>query len=158
RVCRCLTNWPTCPMKRRNFIRLLGGAAAWPLAVRAQQGDRIRRLAAMMGGRNADTDPQGRAYFAAFRKSLEDLGWVEGRNFRADYRWPSGDVDRIEAIAKEFVGLKPDVMFAGTTPSTLALLRQTRTIPIVFTNLSDPVGTGVVENLARPGANATGFT
>jgi putative ABC transport system substrate-binding protein len=148
-----------CGMKRREFITLLGGATvAWPLAARAQQGDHVRRLAAMMGGRNADTDPEGRAWFAAFRKALEDLGWVEGRNFRADYRWPSGDVDRMEAIAKEFIDLKPDVMFAGSTPSALALLRQTRTIPIVFTNLSDPVGTGVVENLARPGANATGFT
>ena len=143
---------------RREFITLLGGVAAWPLTAQAQQGDRVRRLAAMMGGRNADTVPEGRAWFTAFRKSLEDLGWVEGRNFRADYRWPSGDVDRIEAIAKEFVGVKPDVMIAGNTPSALALLRQTRTIPIVFTNLSDPVGTGVVENLAHPGANATGFT
>ena len=87
--------------------------AAWPLAARGQQGDRVRRLVAMMGGRNADTDPEGRAWFAAFRKALEDLGWVEGRNFRADYRWPSGDVDRMEAIAKEFIDLKPDVMFAG---------------------------------------------
>jgi putative ABC transport system substrate-binding protein len=145
-------------VRRREFITLLSGAAAWPLAARAQQGGRVRRLAAMMGGRNADTDPEGRAWFAAFRKSLEDLGWVEGRNFRADYRWPSGDVDRIEVIAKEFIDLNPDVMFAGNTPSALALLRQTRTIPIVFTNLSDPVGTGVVDNLARPGTNATGFT
>jgi putative tryptophan/tyrosine transport system substrate-binding protein len=145
--------------RRREFITLLGGAAtAWPLAARAQQGERVRRLVAMMGGRNADTDPEGRAWFVAFRKALEDLGWVEGRNFRADYRWPSGDIDRIEVIAKEFIDLKPDVMLAGNTPSVLALLRQTRTIPIVFTNLSDPVGTGVVENLARPGANATGFT
>jgi putative ABC transport system substrate-binding protein len=146
-------------MKRREFITLLAGAAAWPVAARSQQqGDRVRRLAAMMGGRNADIDPEGRAWFTAFRKALEDLGWVEGRNFRADYRWPSGDLDRMEAIAKEFIDLKPDVMFASSTPSVLALLRQTRTIPIVFTNLSDPVGTGVVENLARPGANATGFT
>jgi putative ABC transport system substrate-binding protein len=124
-------------LKRREFISLLGGAAAiWSLTAHGQQGDRIRRLAAMMGGRNADTDPEGRAWFAAFRKALEDLGWVEGRNFRADYRWPSGDIDRIEVIAKEFIDLKPDVMFAGNTPSVLALLRQTRTIPIVFTNLS----------------------
>src|SRR2546428_18959 len=80
---------------------------------RAQQGERVRRLVAMMGGRNADTDPEGRAWFVAFRKALEDLGWVEGRNFRADYRWPSGDIDRIEVIAKEFIDLKPDVMLAG---------------------------------------------
>ena len=93
-------------LRRRQFITLLGGAAAaWPLVARAQQGDRVRRLAAMMGGRNADTDRDGRAYFTAFRKSLEDLGWVEGRNFRADYRWPSGDLDRMRAIAKEFVDL-----------------------------------------------------
>jgi ABC-type uncharacterized transport system substrate-binding protein len=149
----------TVTIGRRELLAALGGAAAtWPLAAQAQQGERVRRLAAMMGGRNADTDPEGRAWFAAFRKALEDSGWVEGRNFRADYRWPSGDLDRMEAIAKEFIDLKPDVMFAGNTPSVLALLRQTRTIPIVFTNLSDPVGTGVVENLARPGANATGFT
>jgi putative tryptophan/tyrosine transport system substrate-binding protein len=144
---------------RRKFLATLGGAAAaWPLAARAQQGDHVRRLAAIMGGRNADTDPEGRAWFAAFRKALEDLGWVEGRAFRADYRWPSGDLDRMRAIAKEFVDLKPDVILAGNTPSVVALLRETRTIPIVFTNLSDPVGTGVVESFAHPGGNATGFT
>src|SRR5262245_23793216 len=134
---------------RRKFLAtLLGSAAAWPLAARAQQGDRVRLLVAMMGGRNADTDPEGRAWFVAFRQALQELGWVEGRNFRADYRWPSGDLDRMRAIAKEFVDLKPDVMFAGNTPSVVALLRETHTIPIVFTNLSDPVGTGVVGGLA----------
>jgi putative tryptophan/tyrosine transport system substrate-binding protein len=146
-------------MGRREFIMLLGGAAAaWPVAARAQQGDRVRFLAAMMGGRNADTDLEGRAWFAAFRQGLQELGWSEGRNFRADYRWPSDDLDRMRAIAKEFVDLKPDVIFAGNTPSVEALLRETRTIPIVFTNLSDPVGTGLIESLARPGGNATGFT
>jgi putative tryptophan/tyrosine transport system substrate-binding protein len=144
--------------KRREFITLLGGAAAWPLAARAQQGDRVRLLAAMMGGRNADTDPEGRAWFAAFRQGLQELGWVEGRNFRADYRWPSGDLDRMRAIAKEFVDLKPDVMFADNTPSVVALLRETRTIPIAFANLADPVGGDVVGSLAHPGGNATGFT
>jgi len=131
----------TTKVKRRDFITLLGGAAAtwWPLTAGAQQADRVRLLAAMMGGRNADTDPEGRAWFAAFRQGLQELGWVEGRNFRADYRWPSGDLDRMRAIAKEFVDLKPDVIFAGNTPSVEALLRETRTIPIVFTNLSDPV-------------------
>ena len=150
----------TTKVKRRDFITLLGGAAAtwWPLTAGAQQADRVRLLAAMMGGRNADTDPEGRAWFAAFRQGLQELGWVEGRNFRADYRWPSGDLDRMRAIAKEFVDLKPDVIFAGNTPSVEALLRETRTIPIVFTNLSDPVGTGLIESLARPGGNATGFT
>jgi putative tryptophan/tyrosine transport system substrate-binding protein len=143
---------------RRKFLAALGSAAALPLAVRAQQGDRMRWLAAIMGGRNADTDPEGRAWFAAFRQGLQELGWVEGRNFRADYRWPSGDLDRIGAIAKEFVDLKPDVMFAGNTPSVEALLRETRTIPIVFANLADPVGSGVVGSFAHPGGNATGFT
>jgi putative ABC transport system substrate-binding protein len=144
-------------MKRRDFITLLGGAAvAWPLAARAQQAERVRLLVAMMGGRNADTDPEG-AWFVAFRQALQELGWVEGRNFRADYRWPSGDLDRMRAIAKEFVDLKPDVIFAGNTPSVEALLRETRAIPIVFTNLADPIGTGVVGSLARPGGNATGF-
>ena len=146
-------------MKRREFITLLGGAAvAWPLAARAQQGERVLLLAAIMGGRNADTDPEGRAWFAAFRQGLQELGWVEGRNFRADYRWPSGDLDRMRAIAKEFVDLKPDVIFAGNTPSVEALLSETHTIPIVFANLADPVGTGLVRSLARPGGNATGFT
>src|SRR5215831_20760627 len=146
-------------LRRREFITLLGGAAAaWPLAARAQQADRVRLLVAMMGGRNADTDPEGRAWSAAFRQALQELGWVEGRNFRADYRWPSGDLDRMRAIAKEFVDLKPDVMLASDTPSVEALLREPRTIPIVFTNLADPVGTGLVRSLARPGGNATGFT
>jgi putative ABC transport system substrate-binding protein len=103
----------------------------------------------MMGGRNADTDPEGRAWFAAFRRALQQLGWVEGRNFRADYRWPSGDLDRMRAIAKEFVDLKPDVMFAGNAPSVVALQRETRTIPIVFANLADPVGSGVVGSFAH---------
>ena len=146
-------------MQRRQFITLLGGASvAWPFAARAQQGDRVRRLAAMMGGRNADTDTEGRAWFAAFRQGLQELGLVEGRNFRVDYRWPAGDLDRIHAIAREFVDLQPDVLFAASTPAVQALLRGTRTIPIVFTNLSDPVGTGVVASVARPGGNATGFT
>jgi putative ABC transport system substrate-binding protein len=145
--------------RRRQFITLLGGAAAvWPLAARAQQADRVRRLAVMMGGRNADTDPEGRAWFSVFRQGLQDLGWIEGHNFRADYRWPAGDLYRMRVIAKEFIDLQPDVLVAGNTPAVLSLLRETRTIPIVFTLLSDPVGTGVVASLARPGGNATGFT
>jgi putative tryptophan/tyrosine transport system substrate-binding protein len=112
----------------------------------------------MMGGRNADTDPEGRIWFAAFRQGLQVLGWIEGRSFRADYRWPAGEPDRMRLIAKEFVNLKPDVLFAGSTPAVLALVQETSTIPIVFTNLSDPIGTGVVSSYARPGGNATGFT
>src|SRR5215472_9697734 len=106
-------------LRRREFIVLLGGAAvAWPLAARAQHGERVRRLAVMMGGRNADTDPEGRAWFSAFRQGLEDLGWVEGRNFRADYRWPAGDLDRMRVIAKEFVDLQPDLLVAGNPHDT----------------------------------------
>src|SRR5262245_43058937 len=145
-------------MRRREFITLLGGvAASWPLAARPQQGERGRHLAAMMGGRNADTDPEGRAWFAAFRQGLQELGWIEGRSFRADYRWPAGEPDRMQLIAKEFVNLKPDVLFAASTPAVLALLEETRTVPIVFTNLSDPIGTGVVTSYARPGGNVTGL-
>jgi putative ABC transport system substrate-binding protein len=143
---------------RRAFISALGSAAAWPLVAHAQQGERVRHLAAMMGGRNADTDPEGRSWFAALRQGLQELGWIEGRSFRADYRWPAGEPERMRLIAKEFVSLKPDVLFAGSTPAVLALLQETRTIPIVFTNLSDPVGTGVVTSYAQPGGNATGFT
>jgi putative ABC transport system substrate-binding protein len=93
----------------------------------------------------------------AFRQGLQEMGWVEGRNFRADYRWAAGDLDRMRVIAKDFVDLQPDVLFGGSTSAVLALLRETRTIPIVFTNLSDPIGTGVVASFARPGGNATGF-
>jgi putative ABC transport system substrate-binding protein len=146
-------------MKRREFITLLGGAAAaWPVAAHAQQGDRLRHLAAMMGGRNADTDVEGRAWFTAFRQGLQEMGWVEGHNLRADYRWPAGEPARMRIIAKDFVEAKPDVLFAGSTPAVLALLAETRTIPIVFTNLNDPVGTGAVASFTRPGGNATGFT
>src|SRR6266576_6413918 len=103
-------------MRRREFIKLLGGSAVvWPLAARAQQPDGLRFLTAMMGGRNGDADPEGRAWFLAFRQGLAHLGWIEGRNFRADYRWPAGDFDRIRTIAKEFVDLKPDVIFAAST-------------------------------------------
>src|SRR5262249_29725467 len=145
-------------MRRRDFITLVGGSAAWPMAVRAEQGDRMRHLAAMMGGRNAETDVEGRAWFTAFRQGLQELGWVEGRNLRADYRWPAGEPARMRVMAKDFVEGRPDVVFAGSTPGVLALLAETRAIPIVFTNLNDPVGTGVVASLARPGGNATGFT
>src|SRR5262249_45442011 len=142
---------------RRNFLTLLGSAAAWPLVASAQPSDRVRRLAAMMGGNNADTDAAGRGWFMAFRQGLQEMGWVEGRNFRADYRWAAGDLDRMRVIAKDFVDLQPDVLFGGSTPTVLALLRETRTIPIVFTNLSDPVGTGIVASFARPSGNVTGF-
>src|SRR5262249_35274336 len=146
-------------IQRRKFLATLGGAAAgWPLVARAQQSERVRHLAAMMGGRNADTDVEGRALFTAFRQGLLELGWVEGRNLRADYRWPAGEPARMRVIAKDFVEAKPDVLFAGSTPGVLALLAETRTLPIVFTNLNDPVGSGAVASFTRPGGNATGFT
>jgi len=144
-------------LKRREFIALVSLTAAWPLAARAQQGGHVRRITAIMGGSNGDSDPEGRAWYMAFKQALRDLGWEEGRNVYVEYRWPAGDLDRIRLIAKEFVDLKPDVILAGNTPSVVALLHETRSIPIVFTNLSDPVGTGVVGGLARPGGNVTGF-
>jgi putative ABC transport system substrate-binding protein len=144
-------------MRRREFITLLACTAAWPLTARAQQPNRLPLLTAMMGGRNGDADPEGRAWFSAFRQGLARLGWIEGRNFRADYRWPAGDLDRMRVIAKEFVDLKPDVIFAANTAAVAALLQETRTIPIVFANLSDPIGTGLVASLARPSGNVTGF-
>ena len=118
-------------IRRRDFVILLGcgTVAAWPLAARAQQAERVRLLVAMMGGRNADTDLEARAFFVAFRQALQELGWVEGRNFRADYRWPSGDLDRTRAIAKEFVDLKPDVIFAADATVRQRFADQGQDIP-----------------------------
>src|SRR5262245_59730600 len=131
-------------MRRREFITLLGGAAAaCPLMSRAQQGDHVRRLAAMMGGRNADTDPEGRAWFMAFRKALEDLGWVEGRNFRADYRWPAGDLDRMRVIAKEYR--------SATRRAGCRQLAGGR-----FTVAGNPQDTDRVHLAVRPGRNRRG--
>jgi ABC-type uncharacterized transport system substrate-binding protein len=144
-------------MKRREFITLLGGAAAaWPLAARAQQGERMRRIGALIGG--AETDPESRARVAALREGLEQRGWSEGRNLRIDYRWASADSDRIRAFAAELVATAPEAIFAHTTPATTRLLEATRNIPIVFASVSDPVGDGIVASFARPGGNVTGFT
>jgi putative ABC transport system substrate-binding protein len=144
-------------MRRREFITLLGGAAAaWPLAVRAQQGERMRRIGALIGG--AETDPESRARVAALREGLEQRGWSEGRNLRIDYRWASADSDRIRAFAAELVATAPEAIFAHTTPATTRLLEATRNIPIVFASVSDPVGDGIVASFARPGGNVTGFT
>jgi putative ABC transport system substrate-binding protein len=144
-------------MRRRQFITLLGGAAAaWPLAVRAQQGERMRRIGALIGG--AETDPESRARVAALREGLEQRGWSEGRNLRIDYRWASADSDRIRAFAAELVATAPEAIFAHTTPATTRLLEATRNIPIVFASVSDPVGDGIVASFARPGGNVTGFT
>ncbi len=144
-------------MKRREFITLVGGAAVgWPLTARAQQTERIRRIGAMFPG-TGEHDAQASSWTLALRQGLQELGWNEARNLRIDSRWPAGDLDRIRATAKELVALQPDLIFAGNTPSVASLLRETRTIPIVFANLADPVGSGLVASLARPGGNATGF-
>jgi putative ABC transport system substrate-binding protein len=140
---------------RRQFITLLGGAAAaWPLAARAQQPDRVRRIGVFAFG--AESDPAAQAYVRALRQGLEQLGWIEGRNIRVDYRWASGD--RLKAEVAEMVELAPDVILCGATQLTGEFQQKTRTIPIVFVHVADPVAGGLVESLARPGGNITGFT
>ena len=144
-------------MQRREFITLLGGAAvAWPRAAHAQQADRMRRVG-VLEARNAD-DREGKARLAAFLQGLQELGWTDGRNVRIDYRWAAADADRSRTYAAELVALAPDVILASASQSTAALLQTTRTVPIVFVNVVDPVGAGFVARLARPGGNATGFT
>ena len=144
-------------INRRAFIMLLGGAAAaWPLAARAQQSERMRRIGVLMGYPESDSDAQ--ANVAAFRESLQRLGWAEGRNVRIDTRWPiPADVESMQRLAKELVALQPDVILSQITPTTAALLQHTRTIPIVFATVSDPVGSGFVASLSRPGGHVTGF-
>src|SRR5262249_59164747 len=144
-------------MNRRAFITLLGGAAAvWPLAARAQQPERMRRIGVMIG--LAENDAEARARVIAFREELRKQGWAEGRNVQIDFRWAVGDDERVRAFAKELVELQPDVLVAHSTPATAALLHQTHAIPIVFVQVVDPVGSGFVQSFARPGGNATGFT
>ena len=143
-------------MRRREFITLLGGAAAsWPLAARAQQSERVRRIGILYGV--SGTDLEGQAWDAAFRKRLAELGWIDGRNVHVEYRWTGGNLDRTKLFANELVQPSPDVLVAVTTPATAALQRETRTIPIVFTSVSDPVGSGFVASLRKPGGNITGF-
>jgi putative ABC transport system substrate-binding protein len=143
-------------MRRREFITLLGGAtAAWPFAARAQQPDRLRRIGVLMGF--LEDDPEMKARLAGYRQELERLGWSEGRNIRIDYRFAVGSPERFQALARELVSLQPDLIFASTTPVVAALQRQSRTIPIVFVNVSDPIGSGLIASLARPGGNLTGL-
>ncbi len=143
-------------MRRRDFITLLGGAAvAWPRTAHAQQPDRMRRIGVLMGW--DENDPEAQFNLAAFVQGLQQLGWVDGRNVRIDYRWANGDINRMRMFAKDLVDLQPDVILANTTPVTAALQRETRTIPIVFVIVSDPVGAGFVAGLPRPGGNITGF-
>ena len=145
-------------MQRRNFIRLLGGAAvAWPLAARAQQSDRVRRIGVLVAATADDGDYQAR--IAAFQQGLQQLGWSDGRNVQIDTRWATTKPDDIRRHAAELAALAPDVILAGTGTATVApLLQATRTVPIVFAVVIDPVGAGFVDSLARPGGNATGFT
>jgi putative ABC transport system substrate-binding protein len=143
-------------MQRRKFITLLGSAAAWPLAVRAQQTGRMRRIGVLMP--SAADDQEGQARITAFLRALQQLGWSDGHNIRIDTRWTAGNPDNIVKYAAELVALAPDVILAGGTPTLGPLLRATRTVPIVFVHVPDPVGAGFVDSLARPGGNATGFT
>src|SRR5262245_49280102 len=144
-------------MKRRDFITLLGGAAAaWPVTARAQQAGEMRRIGVLMG--YAASDPEGQAYVVALQEGLRKLGWTEGRNIRVDARWGALDAETMQRLAKELVALQPDLIVAQSTPTTTALLQQTRTTPIIFALVADPVGSGFVASLARPGGNVTGFT
>jgi putative ABC transport system substrate-binding protein len=140
-------------LKRREFITVLGAAAAWPLAGRAQQGERMRRIGALM---SAGSNREGQARVGAFLQALEQLGWVQGRNVQIDIRWPTSNVDD-DKYAPELVSLAPDVILASATRQAVALQRATRTVPIVFAMTLDPVGGGIVESLSRPGGNITGF-
>ena len=142
-------------MRRREFITLLGGAAAWPFAARAQQPGEMRRIGVLMG--YAESDSEGQAFAAAFREGLQKLGWTEGRNIRIDTRWATSDAALMQRFAKELIALQPDVILSHGTPTTAALLQQTRTIPIIFATVSDPVGSGFVASFPQPGGNVTGF-
>jgi putative tryptophan/tyrosine transport system substrate-binding protein len=144
-------------VKRREFITLIGGAAAaWPLGARAQQSERMRRIGVLMGA-FAESDREGQTFVAAFREGLQKSGWTEGRNIRIDARWVAGETEGMQRLAKELVALQPDLIVSANTPTTAALLQQTRTIPIIFVNVADPVGSGFVASLSRPGGNITGF-
>ena len=142
-------------MRRREFISLLGGVAAWPLAAHAQQAQRMRRIGVLIGFAEADPDVQ--SWLAAFRGALAKLGWTEGSNFQIQLRWASDDPDRMKAFAKELVDLRPDAILSVTTPVTNALVGETQTIPIVIVTVADPIASGFVTNVGRPGGNVTGF-
>ena len=142
-------------MRRREFITLVGGVAAWPLAAQAQQSEQMRRIGVLMG--TAAEDPEGQARFTAFRQGLQKIGLTEGQNVRIDVRWTAGDAALEGKFATELVTLTPDVILATASPTVAALQAVTRTVPIVFAGTIDPVGAGFVDSLARPGGNATGF-
>jgi len=136
-------------MRRREFIALVGGAATWPLTARAQL-DRVRRIGVLMGQGLAQNDLEAQSSVAAFREELRKLGWTEGPNIEIDTRWANGDVESMKRFAKEFVVLQPDLIVTSSIPATAAMLQQTRTIPIIFVLVADPVGSGFVTNLSRP--------
>ncbi len=142
-------------MRRRAFFVVLGGAAAWPLAAQAQQPNRVRRIGVLMG--YAETDLTALAFLAAFKQGLAVLGWNEGKNLYIELRWTAGNINRAVSFAKELVALQPDAILANTTPITATLQHETKAIPIVFVAVADPVGSGLVESLAHPGGNITGF-
>jgi putative tryptophan/tyrosine transport system substrate-binding protein len=142
-------------IKRREFIAGLGRAAAWPVVARAQQGERVRRIGALSAYH--ENDPGAKAQLSAFTQGLAELGWIDGRNLRMDVRWAGENVDLMRMFARELIDLQPDVILSHTTPATAALQRQTRTIPIIFVLVSDPIGSGFVASLSRPGGNITGF-
>jgi len=142
-------------MRRREFITLLGGAAAWPLAVAAQERERVRRIGVLI--HFSESQPAGQRYVEAFRQGLKELGWTGGGNVRIDVRWIAGDPERLRSYAAELVALAPDVILASYTPGVLALQRTSRSVPIVFVGVIDPVGSSLVKSVARPRGNATGF-
>ena len=143
-------------MRRREFITLVGASVTWPFAARAQQSTGMRRIGVLMNFRS--DAPEGQARLAAFMQALQKLGWNEGDNLRTDIRWAGDDVERYRKYSEELVGLKPDVILASASASVAALQRITRSVPIVFANVVDPVGAGYVTSVARPGGNTTGFT
>jgi ABC-type uncharacterized transport system substrate-binding protein len=142
-------------MRRREFITLLGGASAWPLAARAQQSERIRRIAVLTT--LIEDSPDAQAGIRAFREALQKLGWTPGRNIQIDYRWSAVAADRLAEVTAELVALAPDVILANTTPAVMSVQKASRTVPIMFARVIDPVGSGLVASLSRPGGNATGF-
>jgi len=142
-------------MKRREFMAALGGAAAWPLAARAQQGDRLRRIGVLMGG--DENDPVMKTRLSAFTQALAGLGWTNGRNVQIDLRWAAVDINRMRALAQELVRAQPDIILTNGTSAVVAVQRETRTIPIVFVNVGDPVAGGLVPRLNQPSGNITGF-
>jgi putative ABC transport system substrate-binding protein len=142
-------------MRRRDFVNLLGAAVAWPLAANAQQPERMRRIA-MLSGLSA-SDPEAQARVAAFHQGLKEMGWTAGRNLHIDFRWSTGDATEMRTSAKELVEFKPELIVGMTTPAVAALVQETKTIPIVFASIVDPVGRGFISNMARPGGNVTGI-